>query len=81
MKNPTSKKKFKLSKSTKYYLICGGAVLILIVILLLIYALLAHINILAWFGTKWACLFLYGPALIYGTVGLILFIKDKIARM
>jgi hypothetical protein len=77
MKNPTSK---KISKSTIYYLICGGAALILIVGLLLLYALVAHIDILAWFSTKYAFL-IYGAIIIYAVVGLILFLKDIIGRL
>ena len=78
MKNPTSKK--KMNKSTKYYLICGGAAVLLILGLLLLYAKLEHIDILAWFKSKYAFL-MYGALLIYLTVGIILIIKDKIKGM
>ena len=77
MKNPTSK---KINKSTKYYLICGGASVLLIITLILIYAWLANVDILAWFSTKYAFI-IYGAILIYLTVGLILIVKDKIRSM
>jgi hypothetical protein len=77
MRNPASK---KVSKSTKYYLICGGASALLIISLLLLYAWIVHADILAWFGTKYAFL-AYGAILIYLTVGLIMIVKDKIRGM
>jgi hypothetical protein len=77
MKNPTSK---KINKSTKYYLICGGAAVLLIVSLLLMYAWLTHVDILAWFSTKYAFI-MYGAILIYLTIGVILIVKDKIRSM
>lgn len=78
MKEPTPKS--KISKSTKYYLLCGGASVIIIFLLLLLYAYLAHINILAWFKSKYAFI-MYGAILIYATVGLILIIRDRIGKL
>ena len=77
MKSPTSK---KLNKSTIYYIICGGAAVALIIGLLLMYAAIEHIDILAWFGSKYAFI-MYGAILIYLTVGVILIVKDKIRSM
>ena len=77
MKNPTPR---KLNKSTKYYFLCGGASVLLIILLLLIYAWITHINILAWFKSKYAFI-MYGAILIYATIGLILIVHDKIRNM
>lgn len=77
MKSPTPK---KINKSTKYYLICGGAAVILILGLLLAYALITHMDILGWFSSKYAFI-VYGAILIYATVGIILLINDKIRSM
>lgn len=49
-------------------------------ILLVLYAVIAKINILEFLASKYAC-FTYLAIGILGTVGIILFIKDKIARM
>lgn len=77
MKNPTSK---KLNKSTIYYIICGAVAVFLIIGMLLMYAAIEKIDILAWFGSKYAFI-MYGAILIYLTVGVILIIKDKIRSM
>ena len=77
-KKPTSKK--KVNKSLLYYGICGGAVFLIVITLLLIYAFIEKVDILAWFGTKYAFL-MYGAILIYLTIGVILVIRDRIRRM
>ena len=77
MKNPTPK---RISKSTIYYLICGGSAVLLIITLLLLYAAVAHIDLAAWFHSKYAFI-AYGAILIYVTVGIILYVKDKIKRL
>lgn len=77
MKNLRQK---KLNKSTKYYIICGGIAVVIILALLLIYAFVTKINILEWLCSKYAFL-IYGAILIYVTIGIILFIKDKIRNL
>ena len=76
---PKSPKK-KLNKSTRVYIYCGLGASILLIILLVLYAVIAKINILEFLASKYAC-FTYLAIGILGTVGIILFIKDKIARM
>lgn len=70
----------KLNKSTVIYIWCGVGSAVLIIGLLLLYALIAKIDIIAWFGSKYAG-FLYLALFIYLVIGIILFVKNKIARM
>ena len=77
-KKPTLKK--PINKSTKYYLICGGASVLFILILLYLYALITKLDILAWLTSRYA-FFIYGAIIIYLTIGIILIVKDKIKEM
>ena len=77
MKRPMFK---KFSKSTKYYLLCGGLAVILIIGLLILYAYLTGFDIAAMFVSKYAFI-AYGAILIYIAVGIPLIVKDKIGRM
>lgn len=70
----------KLSKSTIVYIWCGVGAFLLVIGMLLIYAAIEKVDIIAWLGSKYAG-FIYLALFIYLVIGIILFVKDKIARM
>lgn len=72
--------KKKLNKSTKTYIYCGLGASIFLILLLIIYAAIAKLDIGQFLISKYAC-YAYLAIGIFVTVGIILFIKDKIARM
>ena len=77
MARPTFK---KLSKSTKYYILCGFLAILLIISLLLLWAWIGKVDILAWLTSKYAFL-IYGALIIYITIGVILYVRDVIKEL